>query len=219
MALEQSDSDKLRERAAESITGDPGLRDELTDAEAMPLIDWGVAQSVALAQRAARMESPEVLDDSLRNIRKIMKRINRLVGARVAGDLDGVRSNLDRLTHLSTKVYGEAIQPPNLPQVESFVAEQSALTNQQLIARLLAMFAPPLEPPDQITAPDSPDQLAPPPERDRLAAPPSPEKLSAPPRREQISAPPTPGQLAAPSMPGDSPDADYSSSTGEEHNQ
>ena len=48
----------LKKRAAETILGDVDLRDELTDDEAQPLIDFGLAQVEALARRAAGWPRP-----------------------------------------------------------------------------------------------------------------------------------------------------------------
>mgnify|MGYP000358519673 CR=1 FL=1 len=48
----QSDQSQLRRRAAEMILGTPDLTDELTDAEARPLLHWGLAQAEFAAEMA-----------------------------------------------------------------------------------------------------------------------------------------------------------------------
>jgi hypothetical protein len=45
--------EEIEARMAESILGDEGLRDELTDEEAQPLIDFGLRQVHDLARRAS----------------------------------------------------------------------------------------------------------------------------------------------------------------------
>ncbi len=200
MPVETPNPEELEARAAESILGDAGLRDELTDDEARPLIEWGLRQASAMARRvvaeAALQSSMETLDDSLTSLRRLMKRINRLVGRRGEGDPERLRKDFARLASLSEKLYGDAVSRPETAQVEAFLVKQAALSNEQVVTTLLAMFAPPPEPLDQLDAPLTPDRLAAPPKPEALSAPPQPEKLTAPPDRQKLTGPEPPDLLS-----------------------
>jgi hypothetical protein len=88
----QDDPGQLRQRAAETILGTPDLTDELTDAEARPLVHWGVAQAEVAAEQAqapgalerlAAAAGPgETLADRMSPVRRVMKAINRLAAER-----------------------------------------------------------------------------------------------------------------------------------------
>ena len=88
----QSDQSQLRRRAAEMILGTPDLTDELTDAEARPLIHWGLAQAEFAADRVqaesameafVAAERPgEALADRVSRVRRVVKAVNRLATER-----------------------------------------------------------------------------------------------------------------------------------------
>ncbi|MBN1967411.1 MAG: hypothetical protein JW910_22345 [Anaerolineae bacterium] len=171
-AFNEAEQHELEEEAAESILGDPSLRDELTDDEARPLIDWGLHQVAALAKQVASQGMAETMRTTVTDMRRLMKRINRLAGHRAqGGGEEQLRNDLRRLGKVSAELFGEAITPPDEVTVEAFIAEQASLSNEQLVNRLLSLYAPPEGPPPQLKAP---------PESPRLTAPPEPGRLSAP---------------------------------------
>jgi hypothetical protein len=225
MPSETPNPEELAAHAAQSITGDPSLRDELTDDEAQPLIDWGLAQvdrlaqQVMLAQHAAARDSNEVMDESVSDLRKLMKRVNRLVGHRAAGEMDRVDRDLQRLARFSERLYGAAVTPPDEARLAAFKTELAGYSNLELIGHLLRMFAPEVDAPAQLDAPDAPEQITAPPTPDQLTAPPAPEQLTAPPRPDQLTAPPTPEKLTPPPITGHLPDTipfDSTSHSGDE---
>lgn len=205
MPVETPNPEELEARAAESILGDAGLRDELTDDEAKPLIEWGVSQASAMARRvvaeAALQSDIDTLDESLASLRRLMKRVNRIVGRRAEGDPESLRKDVDRLASLSEKLYGDLVSRPDTAQVEAFLTQQSLLSNEQIVAKLLAMYAPPPEPFNQLDAPPKPGELSAPPKPDQLGAPPKPGELSAPQQPEQLEAPPDRQKLTGPEPP------------------
>jgi len=189
---EANGPEELEKRVVESLMSDPGLRDELTDDEARPLMDWGLSQAAAIARRMAAQASAESLDDAVGDLRKLMKRINRLVGHRREGDPELVRKDLRRLAKYSERLFGGTVVRPDEAQLETFLAEQAVLDNRGIVERLLAMFTPPQ---------DAAPSLETSPEPQRLTAPPPPEQLHAPPQPEKLDAPPQPHQLAGPESP------------------
>lgn len=221
----QFDPEELASRARASLLSDPGLREELTDTEAEPLLQWGAAQIARLARLAAEQAAPEILDEAVDNLRRLMMRMNRLIRLRAEGDAEQVRAELDRLTMLGERLpgAGQRLLSSEMDK-DSFMAEQAALDNAQVIARVLAMIAPaeavsPVHPaaPDE---PAPPGRLAPsteaapqgeptaleqpvaPGSPAPLPAPETPEALAAPPPPHQIEAPPLAARLEPPSSPG-----------------
>ncbi len=140
----QDEPDDLARRAAEQLLGDASLRDELTDSEAQPLIDWGLAQATALARSAAALPDAEpVVDEAVKGLRRLMKRINRFIGLRAYHDPDALAGELDRLRVVSAKLYGE--RPALLPDDAAryaLVDEIDGLGNDEVVERLLALFGP-----------------------------------------------------------------------------
>ena len=185
----------LKKRAAETILGDVDLRDELTDDEAQPLIDFGLAQVEALARRAAALASAQTMDNSVDNLRRLMKRINRFAAERRQGDPELTRKSLERIARISAELYGEAAPQPSPEALDNFLKVESDLNNQIVVQQLLKLFAPPFPPPQELDAPPQREQLPSPPKRDQLEAPPAREQLSAPPQKPQLDAPPKPGLL------------------------
>ncbi len=146
MPVPTPDPHELEQRAAERIMGDPSLRDELTDEEARPLLDWGLAQAAALVQRAVAQGTTETLDAAVDDLRRLMKRINRLVGHRTAGETERLPKDLERLARVSEQLYGSAVPRAAMARPEAFLAEVVGLDNAQLVQRLLQDFTPPSPP-------------------------------------------------------------------------
>jgi len=186
MPVELPQSNDLEQKAAESILGDASLRDELTDDEAQPLIDWGLTQVAQIARRAALMASTEAMEAALDDVRRLMKRVNRVVRHRALGDAEAVRSDLERLGALSARLFGDAAPRTTLSQVDAFMAEQGNLSNAQVVKRLLGMFAPPLSLASQGAGPE----VQPP------AAPQTPPQFGALPMNPQLTAPKSPDLLS-----------------------
>lgn len=222
----QLDPEKLASRVRASLLSDPGLREELTDAEAEPLLQWGAAQVSRIARLAAEQAAPEMLDEAVGNLRRLMMRMNRLIRLRAEGDTEQVRAELDRLTMLGERLpgAGQCLLSSEADK-DSFMVmvEQATLDNAQVIARVLAMIAPaeaasagePAPPgspaPSTGAAPQGepvlPGEPALPeepalPSSAPLPAPEIPEALAAPPALQQIEAPPLAARLEPPPSPG-----------------
>lgn len=193
--------EEIEARMAESILGDEGLRDELTDEEAQPLIDFGLRQIHDLARRASAQAAGLTLDDSMDHLRKLMKRINRFVGERAQGDPELTRQSLERVARVSQELYGHAVLPPSLAEMEGFLKVQADLNTAQVVERLTRMFAPPDLPAPELDAPPKPEQLASPPKLDQLSGPAKRDQIAGPPKQEQLAGPPKRDQLAAPPRP------------------
>lgn len=138
MPIEMPPED-LETQAAESILGDTSVRDELTDDEAQPLINWGLAQIKAvLGRQQEAAPAEEALDD----LRKLLKRINRFTGKRMMDAPEDLRRDLERMAKYSRSVHGEDFPAPDEAQLDAFMQEHEALTNGEVVQKLMQLFAP-----------------------------------------------------------------------------
>ncbi|GAB4571489.1 MAG: hypothetical protein Kow0077_08260 [Anaerolineae bacterium] len=151
------DAEAFAARAAQEILNDSSLRDELTDEEAQPLLDWALARIEALAAQASGA-SPEALEDALANLRRVMKRMNRLVRLRQEGDPEALATELNRLGQLGARLTGQesALGEHAAPELALDVLE--GLDTVQLITHVLARIAtstaaPQPAPPTEAIAP------------------------------------------------------------------
>ena len=92
-ANDPSDLKKQRERdLAEQLLGDSRLRDNLTDTQAKPLLDWGLARVSGLAEYTAVLPDEDALpliEQRFAAIRTIVKLVNEIMGT-----LDQTRDEL-----------------------------------------------------------------------------------------------------------------------------
>jgi hypothetical protein len=130
-----------------------------------------------------------MLDEATHNLRRLMKRINRFVAARAEGDSERLQREMDRMSVLSSQLFGALAVQPDESGRQTFLQDQTELTKDQVILRLLAMYGPPWDLRAPLTSPPEHGKLAAPPEKQRLAAPPSPERLAAPPQPYHLQPP------------------------------
>jgi hypothetical protein len=147
-----SDREKMQRRLAEQILNDESLTEELDDDDANTLIDWGLAQVEAIAQRPAQVSfavdanAPELApEDQAKHVRKLMKRVSRLVAQRAHLAHDELQA---RLAELAKSAEAEGTGPTGAPSASS-TPDAATLTtddlanpqisNKEIIARLLAM--------------------------------------------------------------------------------
>ncbi|MGJ3237442.1 MAG: hypothetical protein ACFE0Q_01925 [Anaerolineae bacterium] len=78
-----------KERLYESSS----LRDDLNDAEATVLLEWGESQLERLAQ-----DFPEEFEQKARFLRQLLKNINRFVGQREFNEIDGQQKYMSKIS-------------------------------------------------------------------------------------------------------------------------
>jgi hypothetical protein len=147
-----SDHEKVQRRLAEQILNDESLTEELDDDDANTLIDWGLAQVEAIAQRPAPVSfavdadaaEPEP-EDQAKKVRKLMKRVSRLVARRANLSFDELQARLAQLTESEEAGPTGAPSAPGAtrtPDAAPLTTEDLAnpqISNKEIIARLLAM--------------------------------------------------------------------------------
>jgi hypothetical protein len=146
----QDDQFQLRRRAAEMILGTPDLTDELTDAEARPLVHWGLAQGEVVADRlqaAGAMEAltaaagpGETLADRMSPVRRVMKTINRLATERHELEPVVVAEEIAYILELAARLPDpppQGVLPTTLAELAGWQVE---MDNQAFVWALLTLL-------------------------------------------------------------------------------
>jgi hypothetical protein len=126
-------SEDRLQRAAEMILGDEGLTDEMQDAPASRLLDWAVSAAHRLAEQTADMDEAQAqafLDERVQDLRRVVRRINKLMGAHANGAGDEIGDTLQKIIEAASQVPVLAPQPPTdlssaAQQVQSLSAEEA----------------------------------------------------------------------------------------------
>ncbi|MGD8463721.1 MAG: hypothetical protein PVI09_07620 [Anaerolineae bacterium] len=152
MISEESSRAHLNRLAAGMILDSASLTDELTDEEAQPLIDWGLAQAAAAAAdvagdpllvAATANQQREALGDRIAPVRRVMKFINDLAADRHELPPDQVTAEVRYLLELGAGLP----RPPAHPSVEGTQTEemewgqhQANLGNGPFVLRVLDLL-------------------------------------------------------------------------------
>jgi hypothetical protein len=124
-------SEAQAERAISHLYENEGLRGELTDDEATLLLEWGEAQTVALA---ARDLDDETFNAHFGNLTRLIAHMNRFIGKREGMPADAQRSVLSEMLVLAQALHYK-VAPAEL---EAF--QQRALPNLEAIRVLTEMM-------------------------------------------------------------------------------
>ncbi len=127
-------------QAAESIMGDASLTGDITDEEASLLLNWGAAFASRVAGQTVSMDDANAtayLDGALRNLRRVIRRINKLVGE--AGDLppDDQAGYLQGIFEAAVQVPGLQTQPLDFV---ALAAELSRLTAVEKVRKMILIL-------------------------------------------------------------------------------
>lgn len=122
------------ENALQAIYEDPGLRDELQDAEAEKLLKWAEAELTRLDASGA---DDAAFDEKVSELRRLLKGMNRLVGRRDQIGAQASDDSLDKLAaHANALGYG--LTPD---QLAAFAREGAALDGISAVERLTALVS------------------------------------------------------------------------------
>jgi hypothetical protein len=102
-------------RAAEQILEDENLTGELDDAEANRLLEWGLDLSRKICEQTADMDEEQAqafLEVALGNLRRTMRRINKLVGAAPYATPEEIASRLEQALAAASEVPTLRTRPP-----------------------------------------------------------------------------------------------------------
>jgi hypothetical protein len=122
------------ERAMERMYGDINLTDELVDDEAEVLLKWGEAEHAKLETGAA---DEAALEEKAASVRKVMKRVNGLIGKWGGSDSEKAQKALAKLVDaLADLGYDVAAE-----QVEGAIS--GSANNMSALLAVLALLQPP----------------------------------------------------------------------------
>ena len=135
----------------ERIYSSSSLRDDLNDAEATVLLEWGESQLQRLAE-----VFPDEFEAKARFLRQLLKNINRFVGQREFNDMTGQAKYMSKIS-----MYLEPLGWENLSSDDLFNAlpEDKADMSANLIA-IIRVLSPKVAEEVPSDAPSNPDVIA-----------------------------------------------------------
>lgn len=111
-------------RAAESILENESLTDELDDAAAKALLDWGLACTKMIVRSTANLgdaQADEVMSSQLRAVRRLMRSANKWVSERQEMDAEDQLKYLNRVIEQASVIYGVDFSVPASEGCDAFV--------------------------------------------------------------------------------------------------
>ncbi len=165
--------DRWTKQIQDALAGNSGLREGLTDDEALPLVNWGAEQARTVAQRLAQAgevaPDSEQIDNSAYTLGRLMARINWVVTYRNKKDAAWLTRTFAKINQLSREVFGPDAPVLSDDEIAAWIADHPNHSNAELLHELIARLtpkgaaspeAPPAAPP---SPPAEPPDLAPPP--------------------------------------------------------
>ena len=135
--------DKLKQRIAEQLLEDSGLTGDLDDTEASRLLKCGLPISQQLVEQTSGMtlvEAEEYISSTLKNLRRTMRRINKLVGSLSSSTQDELVELLEKIFEAAGEVPVLEFTPP--AALESEVANLQGLMPGEALSKLIGYFTP-----------------------------------------------------------------------------
>lgn len=125
----------------EQIVGDASLTEDMDDAPAQQLLEWGIAQAQRLALRTAQMDegqAQEYLDAHMQALRRLMRCINRLMGALPHAESAGLEGHLRQIFEAADSLDGVAYERP--ADLYAMAQQMGALPADAAFTQIMACF-------------------------------------------------------------------------------
>lgn len=129
------------QQAAEQLLGDESLTDEMQDAEAQTLLDWGVSFSRRLTEHTLEMDdiqAEEYMSAALPNLRRVIRRTNKLVGSLPQTDIEMIMSRLAAIFESAAQVPELAATPPG--DLTTLASDLGQLSPADALAQILSLL-------------------------------------------------------------------------------
>jgi hypothetical protein len=129
------------QQAAEQLLGDESLTDEMQDAEAQTLLDWGIAFSQRLSENTLEMDdaiAEEYLSAALPNLRRVIRRTNKLVGSLPQADTEMIAGSLAAIFESAAQVPELAATPPG--DLSTLAGSLAQLSPADALAQILSLL-------------------------------------------------------------------------------
>lgn len=120
---EQTELDRRRQRAVESILDNESLTSNLDDDAARLLIDWGLSCAEQIVVSTVGMAAAEAEDATyprLRATRRLMRFVNRWIRQRLEMMPDESTALLGQIVQQAEVVYGHSFAPPKPERQRAF---------------------------------------------------------------------------------------------------
>jgi hypothetical protein len=130
-------------QAAEQLLGDSSLTGDLDDAEANRLLDWGLDIIRKLCQQTADMDDAQAeayLAPALKNLRRAIRRINKLVGSSADNTSQEIAEKLGRILESASEVPALIVRSPE--DIEDTARSAQSLPTGDALGKILAYLAP-----------------------------------------------------------------------------
>ncbi len=130
------EAERQKRLAAQMILDSESLTDDLEDAAAKHLLNWGVA----LAERLAIEAAGDDVEPSVGGLRRLIKRVNNLVAGQATLTDGEFAVELDELAAMAGQLLDLHIQSQTASQ--SLLAERNRLDDAALAERITALLTP-----------------------------------------------------------------------------
>ncbi|HEC23458.1 MAG TPA: hypothetical protein ENI95_11140 [Chloroflexi bacterium] len=147
-------------RVSEQLLTDSSLTDNMEDAEANRLIEWGLAVARRLCEETSGMDdagAEEYLDAMMGKLRRTMRRIDKLVGSLAYGGASGeVSGRLRRVFDAAADLPVLALSAPD--DIENIGQAIEAMPPDAALGRVLSYLSLPEAPPDETSGESPPEE-------------------------------------------------------------
>jgi hypothetical protein len=133
--------DDRRQQAVERILGDASLTDYLDDAQGRRLLDWGaqlarwqVVQTTVMGAEQA----DAFVEERVQDVRKVIRRINRLVGELSDMAADEIAERLDAIFEAAAGLSGTQLRRPD--DLAAYAARLQAMEQGVALASIMGVL-------------------------------------------------------------------------------
>ncbi len=141
-------AEDISKRLQETFASNEKVREGLTDAEAMTLLDWGIDYAKALAARlAGNPQTSQMTEEQIGEVgytlTRLMTRMNWLVTYRTRKDAAWLVQTFQQVNKFSQDLLGEQAPVISSEQIAGWLDYEIQRTNDALIQNLIARLSPP----------------------------------------------------------------------------
>lgn len=134
----------LYRRSSERLISDSSLRDSLDDAQARELLDWGLEQMRASAEKAGEMPEAEAeafMESELQRVRRVMRRANGLMETSSGGG-EGMYLAVLQFVEELQELDKPTVQLQNLKTLEKWAVKGGELQRPVVFSQLMELLRP-----------------------------------------------------------------------------
>lgn len=146
-ALPLDDSHPWVKQIQDALADSSGVREGLSDEDAIPLVEWGAARARDVAGRLAAPETPEPTPEQVEEkgyaLVRLVTRLNWVVTYRTKKDAAWLTRTFQMINKLSQDLYGEGAPVLADQEVAAWLADHPNHATGELIRDLMTRYTPP----------------------------------------------------------------------------